>query len=113
MDESPERRSASRFRQPSFLPELCRRLVAAGAKQIWLFGSHARGEADEDSDVDLVVIQETDQPFFERMRRMMACVDPDWRVDLLVYTPDELARMRQRGNAFAELVAEEGIRLHG
>jgi hypothetical protein len=27
-------------------------LVATGAKQIWLFGSHARGEADEDSDVD-------------------------------------------------------------
>lgn len=96
---------------PAFLAELCRRLSAAGAERIWLFGSHARGEADEDSDVDLVVVQRTELPFFERIRALTALVDPDWRVDLLVYTPDELATMLGQGNAFAELIQEEGVEL--
>jgi predicted nucleotidyltransferase len=87
--------------------------VAAGADRIYLFGSHARGEADEDSDVDLVVIQSTELPFFERMRRAAACVDPDWPVDILVYTPVEFDSMRRQGNAFAELIADEGVVLHG
>jgi predicted nucleotidyltransferase len=98
---------------PRFLKRLCRRLVAAGAQRIYLFGSYARGEADADSDVDLVVLQETELPFFERLREAAACVDPDWPVDLLVYTPSEWQRMQRQGNAFAELVSEEGVRLHG
>lgn len=29
-------------------------------------------------------------------------------VDLLVYTPEEWTRMKAEGNAFAEVIAEEG-----
>jgi predicted nucleotidyltransferase len=111
--QSPLRVRARRAQRPRFLGELCRRLVARGAQKIYLFGSYARGEADADSDVDLVVIQETSQPFLERVRTAVACVEPGWPVDLLVYTPTEFETMVQQGNAFAELVTEEGIPLHG
>ena len=36
----------------------------AGARRALLFGSVARGEADEWSDLDLVVIADTDRTFF-------------------------------------------------
>ena len=102
-----------RSKWPAFLPELCRRLVAHGAQRIYLFGSCARGEADEDSDVDLVVIQDSDLPLFERLRKTVVHVDPDWPVDLLVYTPAEFELMLRNGNVFAELISEEAILLHG
>jgi len=34
-------------------------------------------------------------------------------VDLLVYTPEEFAAMRRAGNAFAEMIVEEGCLLYG
>lgn len=102
-----------RRRYPRFLHKLCQRLVDRGAQRIYLFGSYARGEADADSDVDLVALQDTALPFFERRRAAAACVDPDWPVDLLVYTPAEWEHMQRQGNAFAELVSEEGVHLHG
>ncbi len=100
-------------RLPDFLGELCRRLVAGGAQRIYLFGSYARGEADEDSDADLVVIQDTPLPFFDRLRAAWACADPDWPVEILVYTPAEFETMQREGNAFAETVVEEGVVLYG
>ncbi|RJR33274.1 MAG: nucleotidyltransferase domain-containing protein [Deltaproteobacteria bacterium] len=36
-------------------------------ERIILFGSRARGEGDEYSDYDVVVIKATDQPFLERL----------------------------------------------
>jgi predicted nucleotidyltransferase len=109
---APARRRRAR-RLPAFVSTLCERLVAAGAQQIYLFGSYARGEADADSDVDLVVIKNTALPFLDRLREAAASIDPDWPVDLLVYTPAEFEAMRRQGNAFAELVSEEGVRLYG
>jgi predicted nucleotidyltransferase len=110
----PTGRPAARACQrPPFLAELCRRLATAGAERIYLFGSHARGEADDDSDLDLVVIQETALPFFDRLREAARCAEPDWPVDILVYTPAEFETMRAQGNAFAELVADEGVVVYG
>ena len=41
-----------------------------GAERVILYGSYARGEATEDSDVDLLVIAPTTEDFFERMARV-------------------------------------------
>ena len=37
------------------------------AKKVILFGSYARGEATDDSDVDLFIIAPTNKRFFKRM----------------------------------------------
>jgi hypothetical protein len=40
----------------------------------------------------------------------------EWRrggVDILVYAPEEFAAMREQGNAFAEMVVEEGRLIYG
>jgi predicted nucleotidyltransferase len=78
-------------------------------EKLYLYGSWARGEEDEMSDIDIVVVKDTKEPFLERLveaSRFLAGLDKS--VDLLIYTPEELARMEAQGNAFIEMLLEEG-----
>ena len=78
-------------------------------ERIYVFGSWARGEADELSDLDLVVIKRTTTPFLERLREVARLLPAETGgVDILVYTPDEFETMRRSGNVFEEMIAEEG-----
>ena len=91
---------------------MIRRLVEAmrayEPESVYLFGSWARGEADELSDLDLVVIKTTSAPFFSRLREVAKLLPTGMgSLDVLVYTPEEFAAMRRDGNAFAEMIAEE------
>lgn len=84
-------------------------LLPLEPERIYLFGSWARGEADDLSDLDLVVVADTMLPFFDRLKAAAALLpETIGAADILVYTPDEFDSMRRNGNAFAELVAEEG-----
>ena len=74
-----------------------------------MFGSVARGEADEWSDLDLVVIADTDRTFFERFRDFVGLYDVWPRLDLLVYTSAEFERMVDEENPFLLRVLEEGV----
>ena len=59
-------------------------------ERIILFGSHARGEAGPDSDVDLLVVAEVADPDgFRTIAVRRALGTPAFSVDLLVVTPDE------------------------
>ena len=53
------------------LNEIVRRLVeAVDPDRIILFGSRARGDARPDSDIDLLIIKDTDQPGYRRAIRI-------------------------------------------
>lgn len=85
-------------------------LLPYGPERIYLFGSWAVGEEDELSDLDVVVIKRTGKPFFDRLRETARLIPPELgMVDVFVYTPEEFDRMTSEGNAFAEMIAEEGI----
>jgi len=79
------------------------------AERIILFGSHARGEADEYSDLDLVVIKDTDERFLDRLARVYELAPESGAMDVLVYTPDEFTTMLEEGRAFVEQVVQDGI----
>jgi predicted nucleotidyltransferase len=79
---------------------------------VLVFGSRARGDAIEESDLDLLVVSERfrDVPFLERISRVLSDLDIPFAVDLLCYTPEELARKREElGTVSAAL--EEGLPL--
>ncbi len=76
--------------------------------RLYLFGSWAREEEDELSDMDIVVIKQTPSPFFKRLQEVSRFLPEDiGGVDILVYTPEEFKTMQMEGNAFAEMIAEE------
>jgi uncharacterized protein len=78
------------------IAEIIDRIVRELApEKIILFGSHARGDAREDSDVDLLVVAETDLPLrgrFPVVRRLLA--DFPAAFDVFWKTPDEYQRWR-------------------
>lgn len=85
-------------------------LAGTPARAAYLFGSWARGTADEFSDVDLAIVAETDRPFVDRFVDFPKLFELPWPVELLVYRPDEVASMQARGSAFIEQVLQ-GLRL--
>ena len=83
---------------------------AGSAKKAIVFGSYARGEADQYSDLDLIIVAETDKTFFDRHEAFHG-VREAWRrgLDMLIYTPEELAEMLAEGRGFIEIALEEGV----
>ncbi|MBI4228035.1 MAG: nucleotidyltransferase domain-containing protein [Candidatus Omnitrophica bacterium] len=84
-------------------------LRAYQPERVILFGSAARGDADADSDLDVVIIKRTIASFVQRgvdaVRHVRPALAP---VDLLVYTPEEFQRMIEDENPFIERVLAEG-----
>lgn len=78
-------------------------------KKIILFGSWARGEADKDSDIDLLVIHESILPRPQRYAQVRQLF---WGMrlplDILVLTPDEFALYQSVPGSFTHTVAREG-----
>jgi predicted nucleotidyltransferase len=83
-------------------------------ERIYLFGSWAHGEGDELSDLDLVLIKRTRARFLSRLQQVARLLPASLGgIDILVYTPQEFERMRREGNAFVEMILEEGKLIYG
>ncbi|MCL4458155.1 MAG: nucleotidyltransferase domain-containing protein [Nitrospirae bacterium] len=84
------------------------------AKEVILFGSYARGEAHEDSDIDLLVIADTKERLHERIATVLKLLRGLIRytpLSPIVLTPDELEIQLKKHNQFIEEIIERGIRI--
>jgi predicted nucleotidyltransferase len=77
-----------------------------GVVKILVFGSVARGDVGPASDLDLVIVLDTDKCFIERLGEMYRMLTPRVELDLLVYTPEEFDRLRHE-RSFVRRLAEE------
>ncbi len=81
---------------------------------IILFGSLARGEINEGSDVDIVVIANFKEEFLERIKVLLDLNDElGLPLEPVGYTPEEFQRMRKEGNRFIQEVVATGKLLYG
>ncbi len=96
------------------LIEVVRRILTIGSPlKILLFGSHAKGTARSDSDLDLLIIEESDLPRYQRSgryRRALCGVFP--AKDVVVWTPQEVEEWKTVPNAFISTVLAEGKLLY-
>ena len=58
-------------------------------QKVILFGSYARGSASKDSDVDLVLIKNTNDNFQTRLKKVRLLISTTTPVDVFVFTPKE------------------------
>lgn len=81
---------------PKLIDKMARRLARRfKPEQIILFGSHARGAAGPDSDVDLLVVMPlTGSKRDKEIEMRVALDDILIPFDIIVVTPDEVARRR-------------------
>ena len=73
-----------------------------------MFGSCARGDNHEGSDLDLIIIKDTKDDFFKRLDDVLDCCTGEIGVEPFVYTESEIKRMRQQGNDFIRTALREG-----
>ena len=66
-------------------------------ERIIVFGSLATGDIHSWSDIDLVIVKQTNLPFLKRLHEMRRLLRPRVGTDILVYTPEEFHNM-QEGN---------------
>ena len=70
--------------------------IVSGYKpeKIYLFGSYAKGNQTENSDIDFLIIKNTSERKIERSREVRSCIKtyPATGLDIFVYTPDELQK---------------------
>jgi predicted nucleotidyltransferase len=78
-------------------------------RRIILFGSHARGDARPDSDLDFLIEMESSLPPADRIRAVDRLFAPRrWPMDIVVFTPDEAARQRTSRNSLVTTAEREG-----
>lgn len=76
--------------------------------QVVLFGSHARGLATEDSDVDLLVVLPFEGKSIQKSVEMRLKLRPPFAVDLLVKTPETIRQRLAMGDTFIEDIFKNG-----
>ena len=96
------------------LDEVVARICRAGQPQrVVLFGSHAHGRGRPDSDLDLLIIEDSDLPRHRRAPRYLrALVGVFPAKDVIVWTPAEIAGWINVPNAFISTVLREGVTLY-
>lgn len=81
-------------------------------EKIILFGSWAWGNPGPDSDVDLCVIKKTDNTRKEAIKIDEATSQRNFPLDILVYTPEYVAKRSVLGDFFIEDILNKGKLLY-
>lgn len=85
---------------PADLEErLCARLQGR-VRDAYVFGSYGTARFGPESDMDLILVTETDLPFVERARTFNDLYEVFPRLDILVYRPTELERLLTETTGF-------------
>jgi len=94
--------------------EIVRRIVdTAQPEKVILFGSQARGDARPNSDFDVLVIKQSDEPRYCRSAPLyVALADLPVEVEVMVYTPEEVEEWSQVPQAFVTTALREGTTIY-
>jgi predicted nucleotidyltransferase len=102
------------------IDEIKNRLSLLNPSRIILFGSHARGTAGDESDIDLIVVlnkEESSGSFREKMadtvavRKLLADINREVALDVLVYSRKEWQSLLNSRSSFSREILEKGITL--
>ncbi len=83
-----------------------------GAERVILFGSYARGNANPDSDVDLLVIGPFPGRSADKAVEIQMKLRPAFPVDLLVRTPEKVRERIAMGDPFMQEILRHGKTLY-
>ncbi len=82
-------------------------LRSRDVERIILFGSLASGSVSSASDLDLIVVERTEKRFLDRLDDIYSAVRPRVAADILVYTPEEIERLKET-SGFVRQALREG-----
>lgn len=82
-------------------------------EKIILYGSTVTGKVRQGSDLDLVIIKETEKNFYDRIGEVSGLVKHNLPIDFLVYTPSEFEKMAKENWFIKEEVIRRGQVIYG
>lgn len=99
----------------ALLEQSLRQIIAtlssrAEVERVSLFGSYARGRADLFTDLDILVVMETEKGFLERLRLLYSLLAVPVDLDLVCYTPQEYEVLKDR--PFLKRILQEEVVLY-
>ncbi len=77
--------------------------------EIYIYGSFAKGEIHEGSDIDLLIIGDFKERLFDRIGKILDLTDLP--VEPLVYTNQEFEYLRSSKNPFITNILENAIKI--
>ena len=77
-------------------------------KKIILFGTYAYGDPKPESDLDLLVILETDMRESQKALQIRKLLNPSFGIDIVVFTPGNLQKRLALGDSFLKEVVTKG-----
>lgn len=89
------------------LNRIIKKIKSLDVKKVILFGSSARGDINSKSDIDLLIVKESEMPFLSRLEEIYAAIEPTMAIDILVYTPKEFDELKG-SSSFVSRAVEEG-----
>lgn len=99
---------------PALQPALQALIEAAQPERIILFGSHARGDAREDSDLDFLVIEAHVDDRAKEMVRLRRVLRP-LRIpaDVLLYSSEDIEKWGDQPGSALYWILREGQAVYG
>lgn len=81
-------------------------------EKVIIFGSRARGDNLEDSDVDLIIISRDFEgvPFYERMDKLILLWESPLDLEALCYTPEEF-ELKKKEIGIVRQAVREGVEI--
>ena len=84
-------------------------------EQIILFGSYAYGNPTDESDIDLLIIKDTQEPILARwmsVRKLVTDLRKGLAFSPIIVTPSELKIRLDKGDPFFEEILQKGKKLY-
>lgn len=84
--------------------------IKNNANLVILFGSYAKGNATKNSDIDLIIIEETHLQYLKRLDKYLYPLMDIFKteINLFVYTPEEFRKIKEN-NLFIKNILKYGI----
>ena len=77
-------------------------------EKVILFGSLASGRLRPESDIDLLIVQNSKEPIFERVKRLERVLERRYAADLIVLTPQEVQTLLDTDNRYLKDIFSHG-----
>jgi len=86
-------------------------------EKVILFGSYGTDKHGYNSDIDLLIVKETEKRFVDRVVELVRLIrkrfGAKYPVEPLIYTPDEFKRAKDINSSFIKNILSNGIVLYG
>ena len=83
--------------------------TAFDADKVILFGSHSRGQASTDSDVDLLVVMPVQGEPYRQAAKILSATRASFPLDVIVRSPRSVEKRLAMGDCFMRDIIEKGV----